>query len=351
MTRRLIIVGGPHVGKTTLAKRLKDELGITNTKHSDDVKHLGWSESSEFASKWFNERGEWIIEGVQMARALRKWLKANPKTPLDADLVVLNRPFDTLVEGQESMAKGVRTVFSEIQSELLQRGTRIHRVNHPDETTTALGWDGGEQRNPVVDNDTDAKSDQTSEGDGKNTDDTAKGKDTDTSKNQDADKKFTQADLDRIAAKTRDEEKQKAKAAKDKEEKERLEAEAKEKGEHQKLAEQYESELKELKPRLETTTAEVEKYKAAVADMVKSELKALPEEVRDISPAQYADDKSLTNPLDVLAWLPKGKALAEKLNGQSAVKGAKPSPRANGAHGDPKTEERAKAEARRAYRD
>lgn len=199
--------------------------------------------------------------------------------------------------------------------------------------------------------DTDAKSDKTSEEDGKKTDDSAKGKNTDTSKDQDADKKFTQADLDRVAAKTRKEEQEKAKAAKDKEEKERLEAQAKEQGEHQKLAEQYEGELKELKPQLETATAEVQKYKSAVSDLVKVELKALPEEVREISPAQYADDKSLTNPLDVLAWLPKGKALAEKLNGQSAVKGAKPSPRANGAHGDPEADKKAKAAARQAYRD
>lgn len=200
--------------------------------------------------------------------------------------------------------------------------------------------------------DTDAKSDKTSEEEGKNTDDSAKGKDTDTSKSQDAEKKFTQDDLNRIAAKARQEERDKLKAAKDKEEKERLEQQAKEQGEHQKLAEQYEGELKELKPQLEAATAEVEKYRETVAQIAKTELKSLPEEVRDISPAQYAEDKSLTNPLDVLAWLPKGKALAEKLNGQSAVKGAKPSPRANGTHGaDTDADKRARAAARQAYRE
>jgi adenylate kinase family enzyme len=111
MTRRLIILGGPHVGKTTLAKRLKDELGIANTKHSDDIKHLSWSESSEFASGWFNESGDWIIEGVQMARALRRWLKANSDKLLDVDIIKLNQPFDELIQGQLSMAKGIETVF------------------------------------------------------------------------------------------------------------------------------------------------------------------------------------------------------------------------------------------------
>lgn len=340
MSRRIVILGGPHVGKTTLSTR----LGIDNVHHSDDIKHLGWSESSEAASEWFNQQGEWVAEGVQMARALRKWLRANPGKALDVDIVKLSKPFDQLVQGQQSMAKGIETVFAEIESDLIKRGARIHRLANPND---AIGL----FREHHMPEDTDAKSDKTSEEDGKNTDDSAKGKDTDTSKNQDADKKFTQADLDRIAAKTREEEKAKAKAAKDKEEKERLEAEAKEQGKFEKLANDREAELNELKPKLEAVTAEVEQYKSTVADMVRAELKDLPEEVRDMSPAKLAEDKSITNPLDVLAWLPKGKAVAEKLNGQTAVKGAKPSPRANGAHGDPKADEKARAEARRAYRD
>lgn len=190
----------------------------------------------------------------------------------------------------------------------------------------------------------------TSEEDGKNPAGEPQGKDT-PPKSEDAEKKFTQDDLDRIAAKVRQEEKDKAKAAKDKEEKERLAAQAEEQGEFKKLADDRQAELDDLKPKLESATAEIEKYKATVADIVKTELKALPEEVRDMSPGKYDDDKTLTNPLDVLAWLPKGKALAEKLNGAPAVKGAKPSPRANGDKPDPKADERARAEARRAYRD
>jgi hypothetical protein len=204
----------------------------------------------------------------------------------------------------------------------------------------------------MPDDNTDAKSDKTAEGAGQNTDDSAKGKDTDTSKNQDADKKFTQADLDRIAAKTRQEEKDKAKAAKDKEEKERLEAEATKQGEFEKLANDRKAKLDELEPKVTALEAERDTLKVTLAEIAEAGLKDLPKEVSDISPAQRAEDKSLTNPLDVLAWLPKGKALAEKLNGQSAVKGAKPSPRANGAHvADTDADKRARAEARRAYRE
>jgi hypothetical protein len=137
--RRVVILGGPRVGKTTLSDRLKDELQIWTVRHSDDIKHLGWSESSAEASKWFNESGEWICEGVQMARALRKWLLANPNTPLDADVITLNRPFETLLKGQDSMTKGVWTVFREIEAELRQRGARIHNLVNPNDAITIIG--------------------------------------------------------------------------------------------------------------------------------------------------------------------------------------------------------------------
>ena len=192
----------------------------------------------------------------------------------------------------------------------------------------------------------------TSEEDGKNPEGKPEGKDTDTSKSQDAEKKFTQADIDRIAAKTREEEKTKAKAAKDKEEKERLEAEAAKQGEFEKLANDRKAEVDELKPKVAALETERDTLKVSLTEIVEAQLQELPKEVRDISPAQRADDKSLTNPLDVLAWLPKGKALAEKLNGSSATKGTPVSPRANGKHGsDTDADKRARAEARRAYRD
>lgn len=200
---------------------------------------------------------------------------------------------------------------------------------------------------------TDAKSDKTSEEEGKNTDDSAKGKDTDASKQgQDADKKFTQEDLNRIAAKTREEEKAKAKAAKDKEDKERLEAEAAKQGEFQKLADDRKAKLDELEPKVTALESERDALKVTLAEIAEAGLKELPKEVSDIAPAQRAEDKSLINPLEVLAWLPKGKALANKLDGQSAVKGAKSSPRANGTHGaDTAADKRARAEARQAYRE
>lgn len=136
---RVIILGGPQVGKTTLSVQLKKKLKITTIRNSDDIKELDWSEASEQASKWFDEPGSWVAEGVQMARALRKWLNANPDKVLDVDVVYLKKPLVKLLPGQSTMAKGVDTVFKEIEAELGKRGARIHKPKgHKDAVRSLL---------------------------------------------------------------------------------------------------------------------------------------------------------------------------------------------------------------------
>ena len=198
---------------------------------------------------------------------------------------------------------------------------------------------------------TEADASKTAEGAGKQvTEADTEGKDTDTSKSQDADKKFTQADLDRIAAKTREEEKKKAREAKEKEDRERAEAEAKEQGKFEKLANDRQVKIDELEPKVSALEAERDSLKVLLAEIVNAELQDLPEEVRDSSPAIFADDKTLTNPETVRAWLPKGKKLAEKLDAQPAKHAAGRDPKANGK-GSPEADKQARADARRAYRD
>jgi hypothetical protein len=153
MTRRIVIIGGPHVGKTTLSHKLQSECGFENVHHSDDIKHLDWSASSEFASHWFDSEDEYVAEGVQMARALRKWLQNNPGKSLDVDIVWLTKPQTSLLPGQINMAKGVMTVFNEIRGELEKRGARIYHLRDPDEALQLFhsSWAGdSQQRKPML---------------------------------------------------------------------------------------------------------------------------------------------------------------------------------------------------------
>ena len=141
---RIAIIGGPRTGKTTLAHKLADGAFIP-IRHTDDLIEMGWSEASAYAAKWFDEDGPWVIEGVAVGRALRKWLNANVShvfpgkdaykpsvetrvKPCDK-LIVLTEPHMALGRGQETMAKGVFAVLDEIVPELISIGVEIEWDN------------------------------------------------------------------------------------------------------------------------------------------------------------------------------------------------------------------------------
>lgn len=154
---RIVILGGPKTGKTTLAGELlqahhaQDESWrggasgppIPQVLHTDDLIHLGWSEASQYvADRWLTEPGPWIIEGVAAVRALRKWRDQHPGERPPVDRVIrLTTPHVALVKGQAAMAKGEETVWAEVAPWLRQHGVEIehrgenhserHRVPHP----------------------------------------------------------------------------------------------------------------------------------------------------------------------------------------------------------------------------
>lgn len=120
---RLIIAGGPGVGKTTLtAKLTRDGLVVHS---SDEIRDLGWSESSLKASLWFDAPGPWLCEGVAMPRAIRKWLARNPDSKPSDAILWLAHPVEERSRGQHVMALGCATVWAEIRPELVKRGVTL----------------------------------------------------------------------------------------------------------------------------------------------------------------------------------------------------------------------------------
>lgn len=118
---RVVIVGGPGCGKTTLSKGMGNRV-----RHTDDlIATHAWSEASEEAARWLDEPGPWVIEGVATVRALRKWLASHPHgKPCDR---VIGRwdPYVELSGRQRGMLKGCATVWREIRDELQERGVQI----------------------------------------------------------------------------------------------------------------------------------------------------------------------------------------------------------------------------------
>jgi len=119
---KIAIAGIPKAGKTTLSK----EISNGEVFHTDDlIKTKEWSAASLEISTWFNKEGPFIIEGVAVPRALRKWLRAHEKGKPCDKLIWLKNPYIKLSPGQETMAKGCIKVMDEIKEELRGRGVEI----------------------------------------------------------------------------------------------------------------------------------------------------------------------------------------------------------------------------------
>lgn len=121
---RICIAGGPRTGKTT---RANASAGIAGpVRHTDSlILSHAWSAASAVVATWFDEPGPWIIEGVAVPRALRKWLEAH-RTGRPCDVVLyLETPKVSLTAGQITMAKGVASVWREVSSALAARGVHL----------------------------------------------------------------------------------------------------------------------------------------------------------------------------------------------------------------------------------
>lgn len=120
---RLAIAGVPKGGKTTRAAK---ETGPVY--HTDDlIGDREWSEASAEAMTWFDRPGPWVIEGVAVPRALRKWLAAHAGGK-PADLVLwMGTPRQDLTKGQAAMAKGCQTVMREIIPLLERCGVKVEQ--------------------------------------------------------------------------------------------------------------------------------------------------------------------------------------------------------------------------------
>lgn len=126
---RILITGWPRTGKTTLSAEL-GELHRVLARHTDDlIGRLDWSAASAEVAKWLEEPGPWIIEGVSVARVLRKYRDAHPDEPPPCErLIYLRTPHVELNARQAGMGKGVDSVISELEPWFAEHGLEVERL-------------------------------------------------------------------------------------------------------------------------------------------------------------------------------------------------------------------------------
>ena len=91
-----------------------------------------WGNVSKAVAAWLAKPGPWIIEGLLVPRAIRKWIELQG-TPVPVDRVYWlgTVPRDALLPGQQALAKGVETVWLQCEPVLREQGV-ISRAARPE---------------------------------------------------------------------------------------------------------------------------------------------------------------------------------------------------------------------------
>lgn len=138
---RVAILGGPRTGKTTYATRLAKSAGMrltsTGKRSADPVVHTdsfiadGWDAIPDNVIAKLETESDFVLEGCQAARVLRRWFKQDPEGPKLERVIILTKPHVKRSGGQEAMAKGIRTVIDGLLPALHK--ARVQVVMNPQE--------------------------------------------------------------------------------------------------------------------------------------------------------------------------------------------------------------------------
>lgn len=121
---RLIIAGGPKRGKTTLAHQIGDSCDIPIYSTDSLIASHDWSAASYEVMKWFSRPDEWIIEGVAVPRAIRKWFRDKSAAPCDV-AIWIPEPVAHCTNQQAEMARRCKAVWFRVLPSLRLRKVEI----------------------------------------------------------------------------------------------------------------------------------------------------------------------------------------------------------------------------------
>lgn len=122
---RVVIAGGPRVGKSTLFRSMALDYPVAIG--TDDFMHLPWEAVPNAVISVLERSDDWLLEGVQALRVLRRWIRDRTDYP-GVDLVYyLTEPMAARTPRHWSMAKAIDKHWRDVVPRLAADGTDIIR--------------------------------------------------------------------------------------------------------------------------------------------------------------------------------------------------------------------------------
>lgn len=126
---RIAICGAPRCGLSTLAEHLSKQHDLPVV-HASDFREISWDKIPDAIIDTLKGKERWILEGFQTGRVLRRWLNMQGGAPPLASVYWLEKALSTRTDSQESLARGVATVFESVRPLLHKKGVPIF-TGHP----------------------------------------------------------------------------------------------------------------------------------------------------------------------------------------------------------------------------
>ena len=122
---RVVIAGGPRCGKSTLFRSLAIDYAVAIG--TDDFMDLPWADVPDAVIDVLEKHDEWLVEGVNVARVLRRWIRDRGDMPKIDVCYYLTTPMAPRTKAHESMSKAIATVWKDVLPRLVADGTTIVR--------------------------------------------------------------------------------------------------------------------------------------------------------------------------------------------------------------------------------
>ena len=124
--KRILVAGGPGVGKTALARKIAAQTGLPLLHADEELWHLGDDGAQEKLVALF-ERPAWIIEGGVVVSALQRWLReheADASVPVDT-VFWGSHPRRELSPDEELLLRAIGRVWKMTMPIVTARGATV----------------------------------------------------------------------------------------------------------------------------------------------------------------------------------------------------------------------------------